>query len=206
MKTYRSIPGPSKAPRKPCVAFWKHDGSNLRFEWTRKRGWHKFGTRRRLFDETDEEYGPAIRVFEETLAPGLDAVIAKEKLGRDGPVTAYAEWEGPRSFAGQHHPDDAGAMELILLDVNVHKKGIIGPRDFVKMFGHLRTPRVVYEGNLNEQLIQDVRSNNFSPRLNEGVVCKGGSGHDLWMAKIKTMDYRRRLEHAFRDEWREFWE
>lgn len=204
MKEYWSIPAASKAKRGPCIAFWKHDGSNLRFEWSRKSGWNKFGTRRQLFDETSEAYGDAIRVFRETLAEGIERVIRDERWSNANCVTAYAEWEGPRSFAGQHRPDDKGQMELTLFDVNVHKKGLVGPRDFVRLFGRLKIPRVVYEGNLNESFIQDVRDNNFG--LKEGVVCKGGSGHDLWMAKIKTNEYRERLKQMYADRWMEFWE
>lgn len=40
----------------------------------------------------------------------------------------------------------------------------------------------------------------------EGVVCKGGSGDDPWMVKIKTNAYRDRLERAFADRWEDYWE
>jgi hypothetical protein len=48
--------------------FDKLDGSNLRFEWTKKRGWFKHGTRTRLFDETDPVFGGAIAMFDNALA------------------------------------------------------------------------------------------------------------------------------------------
>ena len=82
MKSYRSIDGPSKAPQKPCIAFYKYDGSNLRFEWSKKRNWYKFGTRRRLFDESDDKYGQAIPMFLERLAPGLEKVFKKKSNSR----------------------------------------------------------------------------------------------------------------------------
>ena len=56
---YPSVLGSGGAPQKHCVAFWKHDGSNMRFEWSPKRGWHKFGSRRQLLDESDEVLGVA---------------------------------------------------------------------------------------------------------------------------------------------------
>ena len=54
-----------------------------------------------------------------------------------------------------------------------HKnRAFIKPRDFIKVFSSLiPTSKVVYEGNLNEQFIQDVRNNIYN--LKEGVVCKG---------------------------------
>lgn len=57
MEQYPSILGSAKAPLgKPCIAQYKYDGSNLRFEWNPKRGFHKYGTRRHLFDQTDPVY------------------------------------------------------------------------------------------------------------------------------------------------------
>jgi hypothetical protein len=39
------------------------------------------------------------------------------------------------------------------------------------------------------------------------VVVKGGSGGvELWMAKIKTDDYRERLQRLFQGGWRDYWE
>ena len=68
MQQYPSIDGSKKAPLgKPCIAFVKYDGSNLRWEWSPKQGWHKFGTRRQMFDATDEVYGPAIPIFLNTM-------------------------------------------------------------------------------------------------------------------------------------------
>ena len=44
MKSYPSIPKFSFGDIK-LHTFDKLDGSNLRFEWTKKKGWYKFGTR-----------------------------------------------------------------------------------------------------------------------------------------------------------------
>jgi len=208
MKTYPSIIGPSKAPRKPCIAFKKYDGSNLRFEWSKKQGWHKYGTRRRMFDETDEVFAPAIEIFHSTLSDNILDVVKKHKKWRNGKtITAYAEFVGPTSFAGLHDLEPNSPMELVLFDVNIHQQGIISPRDFVNKFvGNMRTAEVVYEGNLNEEFIQDVRAGKYNTGdgIEEGVVCKGGSGHDLWMAKIKTLDYLDKLKKVFGNEWEEY--
>lgn len=57
MQQYPSILGSSKAPLgEPCIAFVKYDGSNLRWEWSPKRGWNKYGTRTQLFNETTPIY------------------------------------------------------------------------------------------------------------------------------------------------------
>ena len=79
MKQYPHIVGPSKAPREHCIAFYKYDGSNVRFEWSKKRGWYKFGTRTQLIDENVEIFGQAIPVFKNTLAEGIEKVLRDEQ-------------------------------------------------------------------------------------------------------------------------------
>ena len=48
---------------RPFVAFDKLDGSNIRAEWDRKKGWHRFGSRRRLLDPSLPLLGQAIRLI-----------------------------------------------------------------------------------------------------------------------------------------------
>lgn len=203
MKEYWSIPHSSKAPREYCYAFYKHDGSNLRFEWNKKRGWNKFGTRRQLFDKSHPVFGSAINTFMEKYSEDVTRILKDTYRNIESAIT-YCEFEGPNSFAGQH--DSNEIQDLIMFDVNVHKKGIIDPSDFLKLFGNLHIPELVYEGKLNEPFIQAVRSNTLETKLNEGVICKGGSGHKLWMCKIKTLSYLDSLKKAKGDDWEKYWE
>lgn len=192
MKSYWEIPGPSKAPQLPCVAFYKLDGSNMRFEWHRKRGWNKFGTRYTVFDESSEQWGHVIPQFMERLAEDIGDVFKKNKNYRGiESAVVFCEHFGPSSFAGWHDYEELKhSGELVLFDVNVHKKGMVLPNDFVKDFGHLDIPKVVYRGNFNKQFISDVRENKYE--LEEGVVVKGvnpknkRAQHGLWMSKVKT--------------------
>lgn len=201
MYLYPSLWGSSKAPHLPCIAFYKHDGSNLRFEWQPKKGWFKFGTRHCLFDKTESTFGKSIAIFLNKYGEAVEKVIQEDKQMRNAQsITAFAEFEGPLSFAGQHEPNDK--HDLILFDIRIHKKGLMSPREFINKFGHLHIPRIVYEGTLNSSFIQGIRENKYN--LNEGVVCKGGSGHDLWMCKIKTNDYIERLKNRFGSNWEKY--
>lgn len=190
MKQYPEIPGPQKAPRGPCIAFYKYDGSNLRFEFSRKRGWWKFGTRRRLFGTNDPEFGPAIHIFQETYADNIAKVFRDNKEYRGVDIaTAFCEYFGPSSFSC--YQDWKEPHELMLFDVEIHKRGYVLPRDFVRNFGHLKSAQVVYEGNFNEQFVNDVCEGKYP--VAEGVVAKGiidgkrsNPQHGLWLAKIKT--------------------
>lgn len=206
MKEYPSICGASRAPRQPCIAFYKYDGSNLRFEWSKKRGWYKFGTRHRMFDQTDEVFGVAVKLFNETIAPVIDPILKKE--WRDSQeFIVFCEFFGDKSFAGQHNNNDH-TRKLVLFDVNVHKQGFVSPREFSKIFSPLDIgAKVVYDGNLNESFIQQVRENTLpGVTLNEGVVCKGGIKHDRWMAKIKTNAYIQKLKDTFSGDWQKYGE
>ena len=197
------IMGASKAPKKHCIAFNKYDGSNLRWEYRKKTGWCKQGTRTQLFDETSEVFGEAIKLFEETYADDIEKIIKDTPRMRNADyVTVFTEFYGPGSFAGQHVQDEP--KELMLFDVQVHKRGIMDPKEFLKTFNHLKIPEVIYEGNMNQSFIDKVRDNHFV--LNEGVVCKGGKKHTLWMCKIKTEAYTEALKELYEADWEKLWE
>lgn len=150
MKEYPKILGAGIPSGDPCIAFYKYDGSNLRFEWRPKSGWYKFGTRRRLFNETDPEYGEAVAIFSKKYAEPVEKVI-REKFKKAESAIVYCEFFGPHSFAGKHEPGFLGVesndpKDLVLFDVNIHKKGFVSPADFLDLFGHLHIPKVIYEG------------------------------------------------------------
>jgi hypothetical protein len=214
MLHYPKIPGSKDAPSGRCVAFEKLDGTNLHWDWDRDFGWHAFGTRRDAFNLTPE----GIAAFHtahpglEEAAPAFLATLAEplEQVFRDHPgyrafaaVQAFTEFLGPNSFAGTHQPGDP--KEVVLFDVSADGFGMIGPRRFVADFGHLSTPRVIYEGKLTGAFMEAVREGKHN--VAEGVVCKGGTGGtDVWMVKVKTYAYLERLRRSFGDRWQDYWE
>jgi hypothetical protein len=202
MKQYPEIPGSTHAPLGvPCIAFEKYDGSNLRWEWSRKRGWHKFGTRTQLFDRTDPLYGQAIPIFLGTMGDEIARRSNDIERGVQR-VICFTEFFGPGSFAGKHVQDEP--KELRLIDMNLYKRGLMDPRLFARSFGDLPwCARVVYQGNLNRPLIEDVRKGVYP--VWEGVVAKG----DGFMVKIKTLAYLARLKEVFggrAEDFGKYWE
>lgn len=161
-----------------------------------------------LFDKTDLYYGPSIEIFMAKYAEPLEKAILDSKDYRDAKyVTAFTEFYGPSSFAGQHKEGEK--KDLMLFDLQVCKKGFLGPRDFLKFLGHLEIAKVVYEGVLNQSFIEAVRASkpdDGQMGLDEGVVCKGGSGHELWMRKVKTTRYYEKLKAVHAEGWEKFWE
>jgi hypothetical protein len=194
---------------RPFVAFDKLDGSNIRAEWDRKRGWHLFGSRRRLLDPSQPFLGQAIRLILDNYGDGARAFTDDPALRRPHEATAYFEFLGPHSFAGQHDPEVLKVpanepFRVVLIDVNLHKQGLVSAEEFIEHFGHLGIPRVVHRGELTAEFISDVRTGKFDTP--EGVICKGGEGHGRWMAKVKTTAYHKRLREFFQDDWQQYWE
>ena len=192
--------------------FVKYDGSNLRFEWSRKRSWYKYGTREELFDASSPFYAEAIQVFEDNYADALAAVFHTRPYRDTQSFTVFCGYFGSKSFAETHVLGDA--KELILFDVYGPLGGIIGPKDFIRHFGHLRVAEWLGVHRMGPQLIQDVRTgilrcaSNYFTRtvVPEGVVCKGVDRYDPWMCKIKTDAYREALKAYKPEDWTSLWE
>jgi hypothetical protein len=178
MKTYPSIQK-SVGGDGLLHTFDKIDGSNLRFEWTRKRGWFKFGTRNRLFDESDPIFGEAIPLFRHTLAEQLERIFMSQGWQK---VVVFTEFWGTQSFAGIHEPNDPKFLTLI--DVSPHQRGIIDPKEFIKLFGEFG-PKYFGQVAWNKLFIDQVRNGEMDLSF-EGVVGKALRNKQVVMFKTKT--------------------
>jgi len=194
MKQYDSIEYYGDYWGLPIVAFDKLDGSNLRFEYSHKRGFYKFGTRKQMIDK-NSEFGFAIDLFMNKYNESLSKIFRSREYRNILSFVCYAELVGTKSAFGQHEFGN-DEFDIVLFDVDQYKNGFVPPRDFVKDFGSVGIPRVVYEGNLNKELVARVKANEFN--LTEGVICKGVSvtkkgRPELYYCKIKTDDWFERL-------------
>lgn len=209
---YPKIPDSKNCPFKQCIAFEKYDGTNLHWVWDSELGWYAFGTRRDRFDL--DEMGitdfnaahpgleEAASIFMRDFANSLSTIFHNNPDYHCPEITVFTEFFGASSFAGMHKKEDS--KQLVLFDVQTDK-GIIEPEKFVKDFKELNIAKVVYRGKLTGKFIDDVREGKYS--VAEGVICKGGkSSEDLWMVKIKTNAYMKRLQEVFKDNWNNYWE
>jgi len=191
MKQYPSIlqsTGQNFSEMPSAYIFDKLDGSNLRFEWNRKRGWYKYGTRSRLFDKSDPDFGKAIDLFLRTLADPITKVIRDERWDN---AIAFCEFWGSKSFAGLHDKNDP--KNLTLFDLAANKRGLLGPKRFLSLFNALNPPFVPnYFGQFNwtRGFVNSIRNGEFNVTC-EGVLGKIGDGweHTLKMAKAKTQKW-----------------
>lgn len=201
MQQYPSIASMSNVRKipfgKPCIAFYKYDGSNLRFEWSPKQGWHKYGTRTQLFDASDPIYGRSIPLFAEMGEEIVRRVLSVDKKTQR--ITVFTEFLGPNSFAGTHDPSDQ--MSLRLIDVFLYKKGFMDPWKFVEMFGNMKeAPQIIYQGPFTQEFVDNVRSRRYD--VWEGVVAKG----EDFVIKIKTNAYFAKLKEVYGREFGRYWE
>jgi len=210
MKTYPSIESANCANKSiSIIAFDKLDGSNIRAEWSAKRGFYKFGTRRRMIDHTDPHLGRAVLLIKAKFEKDLDKVFRRAKpiqRFQKGAV-CFFEFFGPRSFAGQHAKDDE--HDIVLIDVAPNKAGLIPPREFIKLFGHLHIPEIVYEGRAGKEFIEKVQRGELKGMTFEGVVCKAPNPNrkktsQPVMFKVKSHAWLERLRTFCADDAKQF--
>lgn len=188
MKSYPSIPTKIRADV-PIYAFDKLDGSQIRAEWTAKSGFHQFGTRKRALDESHPWLGEAIALVRDKYEAEVGRVLAARKVRE---ALIFLEFLGPGSFAGRHVEE---AHDVVLLDVAVFGRGLVPPGEFLAMFGHLHTARLLYQGQVTREFVAAVRSGTLAGVSSEGVVCKGAEHerHKPVMFKIKANAWLDRL-------------
>lgn len=195
MKQYNSIDYYGEHWGLPIIAFDKLDGSNLRFEWNKKRGFYKSGSRNVMIDENSEQFGVGVKIFKEKYEEKLSRIFTSKKYKDILSFVCFAEFIGKKSAFGQHEFDN-DEFDVVLFDIDRYKKGFVPPRDFVNDFGDTGIPRVVYEGNLNKEFVERIKRNEFN--LSEGVICKGKiqtkkGQEQLYYCKIKTDEWFTRL-------------
>lgn len=168
MKQYPSIP---KEPKGNMTHFWafdKIDGSNIRAEWSKKRGLHKFGSRKRLLG-TDQGVLAKAELLAKAYEPVLTSIFRNERYEK---VTCFFEFYGPNSFAGNHIANDD--HYLALLDIDIYKQGMLSPAEFLKLFHEapIEIPKMLHYGPIDEPFRRSVVDGSLPGMTFEGVVCK----------------------------------
>ncbi len=185
MKEYPQIPASTGTQFREIPGAWifdKLDGSNMRSEWSKKRGWYKHGKRSGLVDDSNPHLAKAPELFMATLAEPL-AKIAKDNRWQS--LVVFYEFWGKKSIAGLHY--DGDEKFLTLFDAAADKRGILIPQDFRKYFeGKVSTPSCLGNENWTRGYVERVYRGEIEGITFEGVVAKVGTRHDIVRAKAKT--------------------
>lgn len=176
----------------PVYMFDKLDGSNIRAEWDRKKGFWKFGKRHGLLDHSNEHLLKAPELIKSKYEKDLNAVFLKERYQR---AIAFFEFWGPNSFAGNHDKSDSHTVTLI--DIAVDKKGILEPRDFLHLTEGLDIATFIYRGPFNHEIEAEIKARTLVGMTFEGVVCKGSyeSPGRPMMFKVKSEQWLQKLKN-----------
>jgi hypothetical protein len=203
MFEYPKIGTTTEFAHRHCIAFEKYDGTNIGFTWGRKQGFYKQQLRKRLLDRHDPEFGPAIISFEKNWHDPLSQLI-RDNFKTADQVTIFGEYWGVDTFAGNHIniPKDA-VRKFTPFDIVVDGS-FIPPDIFVKLTENMAVAEVVFRGKLTGQFSEDVRNGKYN--VTEGVICKGVYKGEIWMAKVKTYAYQKRLQEVFGRDWQQYWE
>ena len=186
MKQYPSI-GTKIVPNEYYCLFQKLDGSNIRAEWNNKKGFHKFGSRKRLLDpNSDDILAGAIKLLKQK-----EEFLTKFLRGRGvTECTMFFEFHGPKSFAGSHsdHLDD---MNLTFIDATVNKRGFLKLSDLLDWYEEIGGPAKLYVGPITNHIIEKIRDGSWPGITEEGVIARPVKQdlYGLKTAKIKTRSW-----------------
>jgi hypothetical protein len=192
MKSYPTIPSDVRQGMS-VYAFGKIDGSNIRAEWSRKAGFYKFGSRHRLLGTDQDQIPEAEQLIRDGWAESLIEVFKSNGWER---AIVFFEFWGDNSFAGLHHDEP---HRVSLIDVNPYKKGILPPKEFLDLFGHLDIAPLLYHGPCDGDFVESVRKGTLEGMPFEGVVCKAKHPKktpmpvmfkiksDAWYKKLKEL-------------------
>jgi len=173
-------------------AFDKLDGSNVRAEWDHRKGFWKFGSRRRLLDENDPLLGEAKQLIKNT-EPYFNHIFKRQRYQK---VICFFEYLGEHSMFGQHTKE---IHEVKLIDVSVYKQGLMTPQEFLKLFGDSGfEARLLYRGEVTKDFVDSVKDSTLEGMTFEGVVCKGAERPKKFsypmMFKIKSDAWLKQLK------------
>lgn len=191
MKTYNSIDN-KIIYDEIFMVFDKLDGSNIRAEWN-KKGFYKFGSRKCLIDSSTPILGESIEIIQDKYSSKLSKIFKKNKYES---VTCFFEFFGKNSFAGSHVNED---HDVVLFDIDVYKKGIVEPLQFISLVNDLEYPGILYYDNITEDFVQSVKNRTLNGMTFEGVVCKRKYKNTIQMFKIKSNDWLDRLKNRCED-------
>lgn len=188
------------------IAFPKYDGQNVSALWTYKKGFNRFSSKTRLIDENSNDLGkysiPLMREKEEELNANIKEYFSPKEY-KNEEFIFFFEFYGQDSFAGQH--DWTKPLNTILIDLNVSRRGLVAAKEFVDIFrSNNNVAQPIYQGNITDSLISDVKQGIFPGMTFEGIICKQSTktrkGELPYMVKIKSNAWIDKVKSLYKDE------
>ena len=207
MKTYPKIHYTQKEfshsfPTNKVIVFDKLDGSNIRAEWSKKKGFCKFGTRTRLLDSSSGLLTLAPDLIKSKYGKVLNQIFIEKHCDR---AVCFFEFFGLKSFAGSHVIDDQ--FDVVLFDVQLYKCPMMNAFEFKNtFFRNCQIPKILYEGAYSKFIDDSVRNGTLAGMTFEGVICKGehNKHKEVIMFKQKNQAWIEKLREIYADDEKQF--
>lgn len=169
--------------------FDKLDGSNIRVEYSLKKGFDKFGTRTKLMSDDSG-----------ILNLSKDLILAKEeevhnifKKNKWQFGTLFFEFYGDKSFAGYHEEGDD--FKVYLIDAHIQKVGFLPPKEYLKAFeDNIEIARFLQIGKFNQPYLEAVKNGEVEGMTFEGVIGKSVNRNKIVRCKAKNKAWISRLK------------
>lgn len=177
--------------------FDKLDGKNIRIEWTKKKGYIKYGSRHQLCSKDDKVFGPAFKLFDDVLAGKIEDIIKWKKW--EDPVTIFCEYWGKESLGGIDKEGDE--MYISLIDVNIHRRGFLHPKEFVALidkFSGGEIANFIGRYKFTKEFQESVYRNEIPLISSEGAVGKQQERNLTIRTKIKTDEWKNKIRERFK--------
>jgi len=169
--------------------FDKLDGSNIRVEYSLKKGFDKFGTRHKLMSDDSGILNNSKDLILNYEKKVFD--IFKKNKWQNG--TLFFEFAGPNSFAGFHKEDDE--FKVYLIDAHIGKVGFLPPKDFLKSFDNdIEMAKFIKIGKLNKTFIDSVKNGTLEDMTFEGIIAKSFTRNKSIRCKVKNNEWIEKLK------------
>lgn len=189
MKSYPTIPHYGETSTSGIwYGYEKLDGSLIRVEWAPKRGFHKFGRRDGLLDDSNPFLTEAPKLFED-IAPGLDDWLRHR---RSQVAVVFFEFVGEHSFAGNHKVEP---HRLVFVDLTLDKHGLVEPRVLKELSVVLDSAALIHTGPIETDTIKNIEDGTLPGMSFEGVVFKRNERNRRFMFKHKSRQWLQKLKN-----------
>lgn len=175
--------------------FDKLDGSNIRVEFSLKKGFDKFGTRKKLMSDDSGILNQSKELILEY--EDITHNIFKKNKWQSG--TLFFEFFGPQSFAGFHEENDD--FKVALIDAHITKIGYLPPRDYLKAFeDKIAMSQLIKIAKLNKTLLDEIHNGHLEGMTFEGVIAKAFFKNKHIRCKVKNKAWIDKLKNKYGDE------
>jgi len=169
--------------------FDKLDGSNIRVEYSLKKGFDKFGTRKKLMSDDSG----ILNQSKELIMGYEKAVYDIFKKHRWENGTLFFEFHGPNSFAGFH--DETDTFKVSLIDAHIGRIGYLPPKEYIKAFdGSVEMSDFLLISKFNRTMIEKIKTGTLDGVTFEGVIGKAVVRNKIVRCKVKNQAWIDKLK------------